>query len=51
MNKGEIVRRFLISRQNGEVKYLIWTKDNILRAPAFIGLRSDRLHKDCVLEV
>ena len=34
-----------------EIQFAEFTKDNLLRQPSFVGLRSDKKAKDVVLEV
>jgi bifunctional non-homologous end joining protein LigD len=33
-----------------EVKFTQWTKDGIMRAPIFLGFRSDKAPQECILE-
>lgn len=35
----------------GEVRFTEWTRDGVMRQPAFLGLRLDKNPKDCVREV
>jgi len=34
-----------------EVRFTEWTRDGVMRQPAFLGLRADKSPKDCVREV
>lgn len=34
-----------------QIRFTEWTRDNVLRQPAFLGLRADKKPKDCVREV
>jgi bifunctional non-homologous end joining protein LigD len=34
-----------------QVRFTEWTRDNLMRQPAFLGLRADKKPKDCVREI
>ena len=46
-NLKNINARWISPKLVGEIKYLEFTKDKILRAPVFLRMREDKKPKDC----